>query len=87
MSTSMSRRELASGIAIQVSKPQAGIVRYELTDHEWSPVTSMLPNTSHDIPRLNDRRVLNGIVRVSRSGVPWRDLPPGFSLTPTAGRI
>jgi transposase len=27
------------------------------------------------IPRVDDRRVLNGIFRVLRSGAPWRDLP------------
>ena len=30
------------------------------------------------VPRLNDRRVLNGIFRVLRSGAPWRDLPESF---------
>jgi transposase len=29
-------------------------------------------------PRVNDRRVLNGIFWVLRSGAPWRDLPRGF---------
>ena len=28
--------------------------------------------------RVNDRRVLNGIFWVLRSGAPWRDLPDGF---------
>ena len=30
------------------------------------------------VPRVNDRRVLNGIFWVLRSGAPWRDLPEGF---------
>jgi transposase len=29
-------------------------------------------------PRVNDRRVLNGIFWVLRSGAPWRDLPGAF---------
>src|SRR5262249_13703201 len=29
-------------------------------------------------PRVNDRRVLNGIFWVLRSGAPWRDLPDSF---------
>jgi transposase len=29
-------------------------------------------------PRVNDRRVLNGIFWVLRSGAPWRDLPTNF---------
>jgi transposase len=28
--------------------------------------------------RVNDRRVLNGIFWVLRSGAPWRDLPGSF---------
>jgi len=30
------------------------------------------------VPRVNDRRVLNGIFWVLRSGAPWRDLPGAF---------
>jgi transposase len=30
------------------------------------------------VPRVNDRRVLNGIFWVLRSGAPWRDLPQEF---------
>src|ERR1051325_9351811 len=30
------------------------------------------------VPRVNDRRVLNGIFWVLRSGAPWRDLPDSF---------
>ncbi len=49
-------------------------MRYELTDDEWP----MLPNKPRGVPRMNDRRVLNGIFRVLRSGAPWRDLPDNF---------
>src|SRR5580704_9203912 len=30
------------------------------------------------VPRVDDRRVLNGIFWVLRSGAPWRDLPDHF---------
>src|SRR5262245_33884489 len=30
------------------------------------------------VPRVDDRRVLNGIFWVLRSGAPWRDLPIAF---------
>jgi transposase len=30
------------------------------------------------LPRVNDRRVLNGIFWLLRSGAPWRDLPSNF---------
>lgn len=38
----------------------------------------MLPNKPRGVPRVSDRRVLNGIFRVLRSGAPWRDLPQAF---------
>ena len=50
-------------------------MRYELTDHEWTAIKPMLPNKPRGVPRVNDRRVLNGIFWVLRSGAPWRDLP------------
>ena len=50
-------------------------MRYELTDNEWSAIKPMLPNKPRGVPRVNDRRVLNGIFWVLRSGAPWRDLP------------
>src|ERR1700746_1835281 len=53
-------------------------MRYELDDHEWAVVKSMLPNKPRGVPRVDDRRVLNGIFWVLRSGAPWRDLPDAF---------
>ena len=50
-------------------------MRYELSDAEWTAVNPMLPNKPRSIPRGDDRRVLNGIFWVLRSGAPWRDLP------------
>jgi transposase len=38
----------------------------------------MLPNKPRGVPRVNDRRVLDGIFWVLRSGAPWRDLPDNF---------
>jgi transposase len=53
-------------------------MRYELTDEEWAAIKPMLPNKPRGVPRVNDRRVLNGIFWVLRSGAPWRDLPDNF---------
>ena len=60
-------------------------MRYELTDQEWTAIKPMLPNKPRGVPRVNDRRVLNGIFWVLHSGAPWRDLPGAFGpLTPLA---
>jgi transposase len=50
--------------------------RYDLTDFEWRVIAPLLPNKPGGAPR--DRRVLNGIFWVLRSGAPWRDLPERF---------
>jgi hypothetical protein len=36
-------------------------MRYALTDYEWATIKPMLPNKPRGVPRVNDRRVLNGI--------------------------
>src|SRR5712672_4642033 len=56
-------------------------MRYELADHEWIAIKPMLPNKPRGVPRVNDRRVLNGIFWVLRSGAPWRDLPEVYAKT------
>jgi transposase len=53
-------------------------MRYELSDYEWSVIRPMLPNKPCGVPRVDDRRILNGIFWVLRSGAPWRDLPESF---------
>ena len=47
-------------------------MRYELTDCEWAAIQPFLPNKPRGVPRVNDRRVLNGIFWLLRSGAPWR---------------
>ena len=45
-------------------------MRYERSDREWSVIKPMLPNKTRGVRRVNDRRVLNGIFWVLRSGAP-----------------
>jgi hypothetical protein len=37
-------------------------MRYELSDYGWTAIKPMLPNKPHGVRRVNDRRVLNGIL-------------------------
>ena len=48
---------------------------YELSDFEWRVIAPLLPNKPRGVPRVDDRRVLNGIFWVLRTGAPWRALP------------
>jgi transposase len=52
--------------------------RYDLTDFEWDAIKAHLPNKPRGVPRVNDRRVLNGIFWTLRSGAPWRDVPERY---------
>lgn len=36
--------------------------RHELTDEEWVIIRPLLPNKSRGVPRVDDRRVINGIL-------------------------
>ena len=42
-------------------------MRYALTDCEWFAIRPMLPNKPRGVPRVNDRRVLNGIFWIRRT--------------------
>ena len=54
------------------------MARYDLTDFEWRVIKPLLPNKPRGVPRVDDRRVLNGIFYVLRSGSPWRDVPERY---------
>ena len=51
------------------------VMRYDLSDGEWNAIRVMLPNKLRGVARVDNRRVLNGIFWLLRSGAPWRDLP------------
>lgn len=38
---------------------------------------------SHGVPRIDDRRVISGIVYVLKHGLQWRDAPSGYGLHKT----
>ena len=57
--------------------------RYELTDHEWSIISPLLPNKPRGVPRVDDRRVLNGILWRFRTGSPWAEIPERYGPSTT----
>lgn len=60
--------------------------RYDLTDFEWRVIEPLLPDKPRGVPRVDDRRVLNGIFWVLRSGAPWRDLPERYGPRTTCSQ-
>lgn len=57
--------------------------RHELTDFEWKMIEPLLPNEPRRVPRVNDRRVLNGIIRRFRTGSPWRYISERYGPSTT----
>jgi transposase len=53
-------------------------MRFDLNDREWAIVEPLLPTDVRGKPRVDDRRVLNGIFYVLRTHCPWRDLPERY---------
>jgi transposase len=54
------------------------MARFDLSDAEWAIIAPLLANKSRGVPRVDDRRVLNGIFWILRTGSPWRDLPERY---------
>jgi transposase len=52
-------------------------MRFDLTDEEWELLEPSLPVAGKS-GRVDDRRVLDGIFYVLRTGIPWRDLPERY---------
>jgi transposase len=52
--------------------------RFELTDDEWLVIEPLLPNKPRGVPRVDDRRVINGILWRFRTGSPWADVPERY---------
>lgn len=52
--------------------------RYDLSEAEWRLIEPLLPDKPRGVARVDDRRVINGIFYVLRTGSPWRDLPERY---------
>jgi transposase len=49
-----------------------------LNDEEWRRIEPLLPNGRRGAHRVDDRRVISGIIHMLRSGARWRDCPPEY---------
>ena len=55
---------------------------YWLTDEQMARLQPFFPR-SHGRPRVDDRRVLSGIIFVNRNGLRWRDAPREYGPAKT----
>ncbi|WP_343614709.1 transposase [Novosphingobium sp.] len=58
---------------------------YWLTDEQMARLSSYFPK-SHGKPRIDDRRMLNGIIFVNRNDLRWRDAPREYGPHKTEPR-
>jgi transposase len=60
--------------------------RHELTDAQWERIKDLLPGKKSDPGRTaaDNRRFVNAVVYVLKTGIPWADLPGRFGKPDTA---
>ena len=51
---------------------------YWLSDAQFSRLDPLLPKKVRGVPRVDDRRVISGIIFVIRNGLRWRDVPASY---------
>lgn len=56
------------------------VKRYELTDTQWARICELLPGKANDPGRTaeDNRRFVNAVLWVLRSGAHWHDLPERY---------
>lgn len=54
--------------------------RHEITDEQWNKIKDLLPGKPGDPGRTaeDNRRFINAVFWIARTGAPWRDLPERF---------
>ena len=54
--------------------------RYEISDENWERIAPLLPGKQTDPGRTaeDNRRFINAVLWIARSGAAWRDLPERF---------
>ena len=58
-------------------------MRFDLSDEEWALLEGHFP-PARKSARADDRKIMNAIFYVLRTGVPWRDLPERYGPYTTA---
>ena len=48
-----------------------------LSERQMARISPFFP-LLHGVPRVDDRRVVSGIIHVIRNGLQWKDAPAGY---------
>lgn len=57
--------------------------RHAITDADWDRIKGLLPSRG---PAADNRRFVDAVLYVARTGIPWRDLPERFGPWNSAWR-
>jgi transposase len=49
-----------------------------LDDEAWAAIAPLLPTNQPGARRVDDRRIISGIIHVLKSGCRWKDCPPEY---------
>jgi transposase len=52
-----------------------GTHHFWLSETQFARLAPLLPNKVRGVPRVDDRRVISGIIHVLKNGLMWRDAP------------
>src|SRR5437868_9572713 len=66
-----------------IHRARRWIMRFDLSDDEWAHLGPLMPK-SRKSARADDRKIMNAIFYVLRTGMPWRDLPERYGPYTTA---
>ena len=54
-----------------------------LSEEQFKKIKPLLPNDVRGVPRVDDRRVLSGIIHVIKRGLHWSDCPSEYGPAKT----
>src|SRR5450830_1345769 len=66
-----------------IHRARRWVMRFDLNDEDWAHLEPLLPK-SRKSARVDDRKIMNAIFYVLRTGMPWRDLPARYGPYTTA---
>lgn len=52
--------------------------QFWLSEGQFARLKPLLPNKPRGVPRVDDRRVISGIIHVLKTGCRWRDASPAY---------
>src|SRR4029078_10880255 len=65
----------------------AAVRELRVSDAQWEQARRLLPAHNHEgRPRADDRRTLDGILYILRTGAPWAELPREYGSPVTCWR-